>query len=64
MGSQEEIKIDDDFILIRFQNDTEEVTTFERPVTMGLIQFHFGSFFVCFFNNSTIATPMASPTSI
>ena len=42
MGSKEEIKIDDDFILIRFQNDTEEVTTFERPVTMGLIQFHFG----------------------
>ena len=41
-GSKEEIKIDDDFILIRFQNDTEEVTTFERPVTMGLIQFHFG----------------------
>ena len=42
MGSKEEIKIDDEFILIRFQNDTEEVITFERPVTMGLIQFHFG----------------------
>jgi AraC-like DNA-binding protein len=42
MGSKEEIKIDDDFILIRFQNDTNEASTFQRPVTLGLIQFHFG----------------------
>lgn len=42
MSSKEEIKIDDDFILIRFQNDGEETTTFQRPVNMGLIQFHFG----------------------
>ena len=42
MGSKEEIKIDDDFILIRFQNDTHEASTFQRPVTLGLIQFHFG----------------------
>jgi len=42
MGSKEEIKIDDDFILIRFQNDTDVATAIERPVTMGLIQFHFG----------------------
>lgn len=42
MSSKEEIKIDDDFILIRFQNDSEERTTFQRPVHMGLIQFHFG----------------------
>ena len=39
---EEEIKIDDDFILIRFQNNTDEVTTFQRPVQLGLIQFHFG----------------------
>ena len=39
---EEEIKIDDDFILIRFQNDTDAATVIERPVTMGLIQFHFG----------------------
>lgn len=37
MGSKEEIKIDDDFILIRFQNDTDAATVIERPVTMGLI---------------------------
>jgi AraC-like DNA-binding protein len=42
MGSQEDIKIEDDFSLIRFQNDTNEVVKFERPVSMGLIQFHFG----------------------
>jgi AraC-like DNA-binding protein len=42
MGSKEEIKIDDDFILIRFQNDTDKASTFQRPVTLGLIQFHFG----------------------
>jgi AraC-like DNA-binding protein len=42
MGSKEEIKIEDDFILIRFQNDSEEVIRFERQVTTGLIQFHFG----------------------
>jgi AraC-like DNA-binding protein len=42
MGSQEEIKIDDDFILIRFQNDTDEVVRFDRHVNTGLIQFHFG----------------------
>ncbi|ESU24264.1 AraC family transcriptional regulator [Flavobacterium enshiense DK69] len=42
MGSMEEIKIEEDFILLRFQNDSEEIVRFERPVNMGLIQFHFG----------------------
>lgn len=42
MSSQEEIKIDDDFILIRLQNDTNEALTVERQVKTGLIQFHFG----------------------
>jgi AraC-like DNA-binding protein len=42
MSSPEEIKIDDDFILIRFQNDTDEMISFERQVNNGLIQFHFG----------------------
>jgi AraC-like DNA-binding protein len=42
MSSQEEIKIDDDFILIRFQNDTHEPLIIERQVKTGLIQFHFG----------------------
>lgn len=39
---KEEIKIDDDFILIRFQNNTDEMIVFEHPVQLGLIQFHFG----------------------
>ncbi|MEW5676624.1 AraC family transcriptional regulator [Flavobacterium enshiense] len=42
MGSTEEIKIEEDFILLRFQNDSEEVVRFERQVATGLIQFHFG----------------------
>lgn len=42
MSSAEEIKIDDEFILIRFQNDADEEMKYERPVKTGLIQFHFG----------------------
>lgn len=42
MSAAEEIKVDDEFILIRFQNDTEEVMKYERSVKTGLIQFHFG----------------------
>ena len=42
MGSQEEIKIENDFILIRFQNDENESFRVERHINQGLIQFHFG----------------------
>jgi AraC-like DNA-binding protein len=42
MSSKEIITIENDFTLIRFQNDTDEISTFQSPVTMGLIQFHFG----------------------
>lgn len=42
MSSAEEIKIDDEFILIRFQNDADVEMKYERPVKTGLIQFHFG----------------------
>ena len=42
MGSQEVIKFEDDFYLIRFQNDDNEVYRAERPINQGLIQFHFG----------------------
>jgi AraC-like DNA-binding protein len=42
MGSQEVIKIEDDFILIRFQNDENEPFQVERQISQGLIQFHFG----------------------
>jgi hypothetical protein len=40
MGSKEIITIENDFTLIRFQNDTDEISTFQSPVNMGLIQFH------------------------
>ncbi|MDD2985715.1 AraC family transcriptional regulator [Flavobacterium sp.] len=42
MGSNEEIKIENDFYLIRFQNDTEETIVYQRPVHNELIQFHYG----------------------
>lgn len=42
MGSQEIIKIEEDFILIRFQNDENENMLVKRAVNQGLIQFHFG----------------------
>ena len=42
MGSQEEIKIENDFTLIRFQNDGTENFRVKRHVDQGLIQFHFG----------------------
>lgn len=42
MSSHEEIKIENDFYLIRFQNDSEETLLFKRPVHTDLIQFHYG----------------------
>ena len=42
MGSLEEIKIEEDFLLIRFQNDGSDVFQAERQINQGLIQFHFG----------------------
>ncbi|TEB40823.1 AraC family transcriptional regulator, partial [Flavobacterium circumlabens] len=42
MSSQEIIKIEDDFTLIRFQNDSSEPFFGQHEVGSGLIQFHFG----------------------
>jgi hypothetical protein len=42
MGSQEVIAIENDFTLIRFQNDAEEAFHVVREIKQGLIQFHFG----------------------
>ena len=42
MGSQEVITIEEDFTLIRFQNDENEIFRAERQIRQGLIQFHFG----------------------
>ena len=43
MGSQEEITIEEDFTLLRFQNDEADVFKAERSIHQGLIQFHFGA---------------------
>ena len=42
MSSQDIITIEDDFTLLRFQNDSDEVYCTQREVKSGLIQFHFG----------------------
>ncbi|MFN4199579.1 MAG: AraC family transcriptional regulator, partial [Flavobacterium sp.] len=42
MGSFDEIKIENDFILLRFRNDATEKQSYQRTVPSGLIQFHFG----------------------
>src|SRR3954465_8992764 len=42
MGSKEIIKIEEDFTLIRFQNDSDDVFRAEHKIKTGLIQFHFG----------------------
>ena len=42
MSSQEIVKIEEDFVLIRFQNDGPETVRFEKHINQGLIQFHFG----------------------
>ncbi|MBF0694062.1 MAG: helix-turn-helix transcriptional regulator [Flavobacterium sp.] len=42
MGSQEIIKIEEDFTLIRFENNSDDVFRATHEVKSGLIQFHFG----------------------
>jgi AraC-like DNA-binding protein len=42
MGSVDTITIEDDFTLLRFQNDSENVFCAQRELSSGLIQFHFG----------------------
>jgi AraC-like DNA-binding protein len=42
MGSLEEIKIEEDFVMLRLQNDGNDIFRAERQIHQGLIQFHFG----------------------
>jgi AraC-like DNA-binding protein len=42
MSAPEIIKVEDDFTLLLFQNETESKVSYEHQVNMGLIQFHFG----------------------
>ncbi|WP_339838840.1 AraC family transcriptional regulator [uncultured Flavobacterium sp.] len=66
MSAAEEIKIEPDFILLRFQNDTNETQRFEKQVKTGLIQFHFnvkgkGKFI---FNNGSYALDLKEEKSL
>ncbi len=42
MSSQEVITVENDFTLIRFQNDSQEIYKVQKHISQGLIQFHFG----------------------
>jgi AraC-like DNA-binding protein len=42
MGSHEEVMIGDGFYVLRFENNGDETTYFERDVDVDMIQFHFG----------------------
>ncbi|MEL1246377.1 AraC family transcriptional regulator [Flavobacterium sp. DGU11] len=42
MGSVDEVMIEDGFYVLRFENNSDETTHFEREVDVDLIQFHFG----------------------
>ncbi len=42
MGSKEVIKIEDDFTMLRFENESDEIFHVTHEVKSGLIQFHFG----------------------
>lgn len=66
MSSFEEIKIEQDLTLLRFQNDTDEKQHFEKQVKIGFIQFHFnikgkGKFI---FNQGTYALDLREEKSL
>ena len=42
MSANEEIRVENDFFLFRFQNDENEPVTITKAISQGLIQFHFG----------------------
>lgn len=42
MGAKEVITVEDDFILIKFRNDDEDLYRVQHQVKSGLVQFHFG----------------------
>ncbi len=42
MGSKDVIAVEDDFTIIRFRNDDEQVYRAQHDIKSGLIQFHFG----------------------
>ena len=41
MSSFEQINIDTDFLVLRFQNNTEKTEIFKKTVASSYIQFHF-----------------------
>lgn len=65
-GLLTETKLEDHFLILKFQNDTDEVQTVVRDIDSSFIQFHYaikGSG-VFSFNNGSYSMPMREETSL
>ena len=62
----EEIKIEDGFYILRFQNDTEETKIMSRDIDNSFIQFHFNVKGNCkfLFNNGSYELPLSEENSL
>ncbi|MDT0675299.1 AraC family transcriptional regulator [Autumnicola musiva] len=66
VGLTEEIKVEEGFFVLKFQNDTKETQQFVREIDSSFIQFHFsikghGKFM---FNNSNYELPLVEENSL
>lgn len=62
----EEVKIEDGFYILRFQNDTEETKIMSRDIDNSFIQFHFNVKGNCkfLFNNGSYELPLSEENSL
>ena len=62
----EEIKIEEGFYILKFQNDTKDVQTTSREIDNSFIQFHFNvkGFSKFMFNNSSYELPLPEENSL
>lgn len=62
----EEVKIEDGFYILRFQNDTEETRIMSRDIDNSFIQFHFNVKGNCkfLFNNGSYELPLSEENSL
>src|SRR5690606_11009046 len=66
MSSFEQVILEDNFMVFRFQNDTPELTRFQKSVHSDLIQFHFSlkgkASFI--FNQGNYTLPLRESSSL
>ena len=62
----EEVKIEDGFYILRFQNDTGETKIMSRDIDNSFIQFHFNVKGNCkfLFNNGSYELPLSEENSL